>query len=520
MHNSWGNNENGRRALLRNYLGHLQAIFSSANAGEIIAGAILYLKQISDPEDAKKFVRYDVEVESYECLSGEKWGLGSWLETQVDSIPFKLRKNRTKYMVADVITKYLHVFDETPTGAYCLYLEGKYPELEKIELQQTKKRWTEAATYITFGDSIVRNVLKKSVPPLRSEHSGSLQYFQSQKRLAAGREFVADLLEIVSDEDGRGIYENLNLVSARAYESQENKGSMVIIPSNALNGLREKMEIAFVSPVEMTGHKGVRKLFEIASGGRLYLVCDGMEVHGLISKSRLSEKYTGKYLLIQMNGHLNWEIQEPEKENNEKLVSRIAFDGTNFILKDDDNNQKRKDEIASRLSKIPECYEKDGSTCKRCGYHENCKLLEKPNLKKCQDNMNRVIEYAVKQRHGTTVVFSRYAKEEADRLQNTSFRIKKKELTDPDIVKQITAIDGAVLCDFDGNCHAIGVILDGQTIAKKPEGEELVKSGSDKSESDETIERGARFNSAIRYKNAYPCSVICIVSEDGYVNVV
>ena len=95
---------------------------------------------------------------------------------------------------------------------------------------------------------------------------------------------------------------------------------------------------------------------------------------------------------------------------------------------------------------------------------------------------------------------------EAERLKNTSFQINVKELWDDStIIKQLTAIDGAVLCDFGGNCYAIGVILDGQTVDN---------------ESAETIERGARFNSAIRYKNAFPCSVICIVSEDGYVNVV
>ena len=501
MPNIWGNDES-RKNVLRDYLGHLQAIFEAANAGEVIAGAILRLKQISDPEDAKKFICYDVEVETYECLSGEQWALGSWLGTKVGSIPFKLRKNRTKSMVAHGVTKYLHVFEETPVGAYCLYLEGRYPELEKLESQQAKKGWMESVIHITFGDAIIHNILRTPVQLIRGEHVGSLQYFHSQRRFAAGKQFVAGLLKKVSGKDGQEIYENLNLVSARAYESQENKGSMVIMPSNALNGLREDLEIEFSLPVDMTSHKGVRKLFEIASGGDLYLACDGEKIHGLISREKCKEKY----LLIQMNGHLNWEIKEPKKAGSTEMLSRIMFDGTNFVLKNDDNNQQRKDDIARKLSEIPGCYEKDGSACIRCGYREKCKLLEKPNLMKCLESMEEVIKYAVEQRHGTTVVFSRHAKEEADRLQNTSFQIRGKNLRNiGNIIKQITAIDGAVLCDFEGNCYAIGVILDGQAVGEG---------------SDETIERGARFNSAIRYKNAYPCSVICIVSEDGYVNVV
>jgi hypothetical protein len=69
------------------------------------------------------------------------------------------------------------------------------------------------------------------------------------------------------------------------------------------------------------------------------------------------------------------------------------------------------------------------------------------------------------------------------------------------LVRQVTSIDGAVLVDPEGKCHAIGVILDG-----------TAGTFGDRS-------RGARFNSAARYLSDAPIgTVIILVSEDGMVN--
>jgi DNA integrity scanning protein DisA with diadenylate cyclase activity len=69
----------------------------------------------------------------------------------------------------------------------------------------------------------------------------------------------------------------------------------------------------------------------------------------------------------------------------------------------------------------------------------------------------------------------------------------------------LTAIDGSVLLDTQGVCHAIGVILDG--IAKEQQGDPS---------------RGARFNSAVRYvgSRAARSCVVVVISEDGRVDVI
>ena len=92
------------------------------------------------------------------------------------------------------------------------------------------------------------------------------------------------------------------------------------------------------------------------------------------------------------------------------------------------------------------------------------------------------------------------AKPEAERLRRQCFRVVPRPMTAP-VLRQASSIDGAVLIEPTGVCHAIGVILDGQATEK-----------GDSS-------RGARYNSAVRYVSSspYPCLAI-VVSEDGWID--
>ena len=82
--------------------------------------------------------------------------------------------------------------------------------------------------------------------------------------------------------------------------------------------------------------------------------------------------------------------------------------------------------------------------------------------------------------HGTMLVVSQGAATEAARLVSQALTVEPTRLDDS-LVRQVTGIDGAVLVDPSGRCHAIGVILDGTAT-----------SGGDRS-------RGARYNSAVKY---------------------
>ncbi len=126
------------------------------------------------------------------------------------------------------------------------------------------------------------------------------------------------------------------------------------------------------------------------------------------------------------------------------------------------------------------------------------------------NNLFEIVQAASEQSHGTTIVImdKEKAKTEVstERLGGVSTKIELKSLkeegkdVDKDLMHSITSIDGAVLIDTDGDCHAISVILDG-----------VYNGGGEQG-------RGARYNSANTYANSNK-DVLCIVfSEDGHIN--
>jgi hypothetical protein len=84
------------------------------------------------------------------------------------------------------------------------------------------------------------------------------------------------------------------------------------------------------------------------------------------------------------------------------------------------------------------------------------------------------------QPHGSMIVVATNAVIEAARLSRQGMSIEPMLLT-PELLSQTSKIDGSILVDPSGLCHAVGVILDG--IANEQC----------------TPSRGSRYNSAVRY---------------------
>jgi hypothetical protein len=99
--------------------------------------------------------------------------------------------------------------------------------------------------------------------------------------------------------------------------------------------------------------------------------------------------------------------------------------------------------------------------------------------------------------HGSIVVITDAAFVEAERLGKDSLPVSPARLT-PELADRLSQIDGALLCDPSGVCHAIGVILDGTSSSLGDRG------------------RGSRFNSALRYvASSGTPAVAMVVSDDG-----
>jgi hypothetical protein len=102
--------------------------------------------------------------------------------------------------------------------------------------------------------------------------------------------------------------------------------------------------------------------------------------------------------------------------------------------------------------------------------------------------------------HGTTLVISSDATGETKRLAGQATIVEPTKVSIEDLAR-LARIDGALLFDETGVCHAIGVILDG-----------LADGAGNPA-------RGSRYNSAVRYEaSAAPNTVVIVVSEDGTVD--
>ena len=90
------------------------------------------------------------------------------------------------------------------------------------------------------------------------------------------------------------------------------------------------------------------------------------------------------------------------------------------------------------------------------------------------------------------------------------------------LIKRMASIDGAILADFNGNCHAYGVILDGKAV-------------TDSNDNNGNKDRGARYNSTKTYLdsvvdgsgsqgdagtgNIKPARIGIVRSEDGMLDI-
>ena len=129
------------------------------------------------------------------------------------------------------------------------------------------------------------------------------------------------------------------------------------------------------------------------------------------------------------------------------------------------------------------------------GKTEEYKKLEDLHLKN-EENIKKMIRSLKNQAHGTSVVFlDRDALESELRRLDKNKRIcrvepvsimsageeEKRKLDE--LIVNISEIDGALIADYQGNIHAIGALLDGESVVEAD------------------LSRGARYNSLKNYIN-------------------
>jgi hypothetical protein len=314
---------------------------------------------------------------------------------------------------------------------------------------------------------VISEILREAEEELHKPHAGQSLYWLDPDLVfrAAG---TALLFEVAAAgravTDAHALLDRLNVISATRYERRVGRGRIVIArPDHP--ALRVKLRLA--SPIPLGEPDWTRKILEMAEGG-VALLSDSAHVLGL---GAVSDEYDARgedLFEVEFVDHYKWELRHADSV---LLRAEYGIPGL-------PQPPLQRAELGSALARV---------------------LPGAPV--EMEKRLWRVVEAAMDQPHGTTIVVSARAEDEAARLASQATRVEPVVLGE-EMVRRVTTIDGAVLLDADGRCHAVGVILDGRATEKgRPA-------------------RGARYNSALRYVTDAGCPTIAVViSDDGRVDV-
>ncbi|MHB8879964.1 MAG: DNA integrity scanning protein DisA nucleotide-binding domain protein [Thermodesulfovibrionales bacterium] len=278
----------------------------------------------------------------------------------------------------------------------------------------------------------------------------------------AGARFCSAITLVTKNIMLQDVFDTLNIISSLPYEGEDAIGQLLFSAPKA-EAINVRVHLA--EPVPLSNYKLARKLVEMSERD-LACLCHGDNgISGLGSVQSLD---SDDFFRVVFLGHYKWDLFYKDA-----LVMRTAYG----------------------VPQLPLVRLNEGA------FKTNVRRIIPSVEKNAIEKLWLIVNAGMEQRHGTMIVVSQEADKEANRLKKQALQIEPVELT-PELVRRLSSIDGAILIDPSGICHAIGVILDGMaTDAGDPA-------------------RGARYNSAVRYISHTRSPSICIVvSEDGHVDI-
>ncbi|MFJ6196982.1 diadenylate cyclase [Micromonospora sp. NPDC092111] len=250
-------------------------------------------------------------------------------------------------------------------------------------------------------------------------------------------------------------------ISALPYEGRSGVGRLIIgDPAN--NAIKVALKLRNPVPVQDT--RAVRKLVEASTETTGILMHDG-DIYGLGSVSKGYDETDEALFEVALLGRGSWDVRHG-------AVALLSV----------------RDGIAHLPANILDFEILADSVTRK---------LTRPDVSK----LAALARAASRNDHGAMLVISDDAATEAARLEPQAWSVEPFALSE-DMLSQLTAMDGAILVDPEGNCHAIGVILDGRAAGRGDPA------------------RGSRFNNALRYLDSSPPpAVVVVYSTDGGVDV-
>jgi len=271
--------------------------------------------------------------------------------------------------------------------------------------------------------------------------------------------FVAALGSLLVADEALRLLQFLDQIAMTPYEKLQEPKYLALMPPNS----QMPLEVWLQDRMPISNLRGARKMLQVSSP-TFPAFCDGRSIYGF--------------------GHLRKEDGDQLSVEFHFLDSWILYCGKSELLK----------RTLPEGSSIVSFNEQDFRAVCATIF---CSLSE-PDV----SYLWKLIVSAAAQHLGTNVLISRNASTEVARLASQCTRVKPFLLTG-EIMKRVTSIDGTVIIDPSGVCHAVGAILDGNVSERGQRA------------------RGGRYNSAFMYLDTIRApAVIVVVSQDGTIDLV
>jgi len=290
---------------------------------------------------------------------------------------------------------------------------------------------------------------------------GGFTYDAPETSLQAVRRMLRSALHLAGYDFGSQAVPQLQAFVSLLYEGRPNGGRLLIAPAE---DSAVTVEVSLTRPVPLSHKRQLRKLLE-PTGPELALLMRDRDVYGMgtLTGSDGASKDSISEITIGSSG-----------------IWHLSQAGTRVLT------------VQDSLPKLPQSQ------------------LDLPLLMDTIDrilpsaDLGRLAELAAaagNNRHGAMLIISSSAEAEASRLAPQATQTTPGLLT-PHVMQQLTSMDGGVLVDVRGNCHAIGVILDGSAAGNGDPA------------------RGSRYNNAVRYLDSNPPpAVVLSCSSDGDITI-
>lgn len=260
------------------------------------------------------------------------------------------------------------------------------------------------------------------------------------------------------------LFERFNIISSMMYEGTKSAGQFLL--TNPENRYVE-YHIRFKNPVPLRDPRWARKILQMADGD-IGLIADSERIYGLGRIPDDPDPLAQDVFIIRFLDHYYWELEC----------------GRRVLLR-------------SRYGKpqLPQQY------ISRERFIDNYARIFPESSPNDHSHLWRLFDVAKDQKHGCMIIVAADAPSEAQRLAQQGTNIEPVLMT-TNLLRLVSNIDGTVLLDPHGKCHAIGVILDGNATP------------------DCTPSRGSRFNSGLRYVSVKDARRLAIVvSDDNTVDI-